>query len=146
MGFLKKQSAGFFITGLSAIVMIVGIVFYFINCNTKYFSNLGINMLVVICGIVAILGQVIYLFLCEKEMESIATVLFPIASSVLMMLAAVTFIGSRVYGMASIMTFENNASNMADLTNAMIGMALCLIAVILAMLSSFFCVRKDIAS
>ena len=142
MELLKKQSAGFFITILSSIVMLVGIILYFINCNTNYFSNLGVNMVVVVCGVVGTLGQIVYVVLNEKDKISIATELLPVINSVLLMFATVTFIGSRVYGFASIITFENNAANMADLTNAITGMVVCLAAVILAIISSFFNVKK----
>lgn len=142
MELLKKQSVGFFITILSGIVMLAGIILYFINCNTNYFSNLGINMAVVVCGVVGIVGQITYVALNEKEEVPVAAEILPIVNSALFMFATVTFIGSRVYGLASIITFENNAANMADLTNAITGMAVCLAAVILAIISSFFNVKK----
>ena len=38
-----KKSAGFPMTILSALLAVVGLVFYFINCNTNYFRADGVN-------------------------------------------------------------------------------------------------------
>jgi len=43
MNFIKKQAAGFYLTLLAMILGTAGVVFYVINCNTEYFSNLGIS-------------------------------------------------------------------------------------------------------
>ena len=43
MNFIKKQAAGFYLMLLALILGTAGIVFYVINCNTAYFSNLGIS-------------------------------------------------------------------------------------------------------
>lgn len=142
MEFIKKQSIGFYTTVLSCIAMIVGIAYYLCNCKTKYFSNLGINKTVVVCGVIAIIGLVAYMILNEMDRSSLISNFLPIVCGVLMMIAVVAFIGSRVYGIASIITFENNAENMADLTNAFTGMIWCVAAVVLQMISSFFNIKK----
>ena len=49
MNFIKKQAAGFYLMLLALILGTAGIVFYVINCNTAYFSNLGISWGVVGC-------------------------------------------------------------------------------------------------
>jgi len=49
MNFIKKQAAGFYLTLLAMILGTAGVVFYVINCNTAYFSNLGISWGVVGC-------------------------------------------------------------------------------------------------
>ena len=54
MSFIKKQSVGFYFAALAVIAAVVATVFYLINCNTAYFSNLGVNAVIVGCLIVAI--------------------------------------------------------------------------------------------
>ena len=39
---MKKQSAGFYLTVVSAVAAIVGLIAYLVNCNTNYFKNLGV--------------------------------------------------------------------------------------------------------
>ncbi len=43
MSFIKKQSVGFYFAALAVIAAVVANVFYLINCNTAYFSNLGVS-------------------------------------------------------------------------------------------------------
>ena len=43
MEFIKKQSAGFYLSLLTIILAFIGIMLYFGNCKTAYFSNLGMN-------------------------------------------------------------------------------------------------------
>lgn len=59
MSFIKKQSVGFYFAALAVIAAVVANVFYLINCNTAYFSNLGVNAVIVGCLIVAILLNII---------------------------------------------------------------------------------------
>ena len=44
MNFLKKQSAGFYLAAITTVFAIAGLVFYYINCNTDYFGNLGVSL------------------------------------------------------------------------------------------------------
>ncbi len=48
--------------------------------------------------------------------------IIPVACGVLTAYALIAFVGSRIAAIGSIMTFENNAQNMADLKGAIIGM------------------------
>lgn len=67
----------------------------------------------------------------------------PVVSGVLLVTGLALFIQSRVNGIAAIMTFTNNAQNMADLSSAIVGMVALAIAMLLNMVSAFFAVRKD---
>ncbi len=69
--------------------------------------------------------------------------ILPVAFSALMMVATITFLSVRVAGIASIMTFESNASNQADMTGAIVGIALCLVATVFSMAASFFDITKE---
>ena len=69
--------------------------------------------------------------------------LIPVVSGVLLMVAFMLFISARVAGIASIMSFERNASTMSDMMSAVAGIVLCFLAVIFNIVGSFFKVVKD---
>lgn len=143
MGFIKKQAIGFYLTVSTVILAIAGIIFYLINCNTSYFVNFGIKGSIVACIIVAIILEVSFIVSASVKSEKNYFDILPVASCVLLMAALVMFISSRVNSIASIMTFENNAQTMSDLSSAIIGMVLCLVAVIVSIISSFFNIVKE---
>ena len=128
MNFIKKQAAGFYLMLLALILGTAGIVFYVINCNTAYFSNLGISW-----GVVGLFvaGQ-------EKSPEMPVLDILPILAGVLLMAGFVFFVRLRVNSIATILSFERNAQTMADLSSAIIGMGCTLAAVIMTIISSFF--------
>lgn len=132
-----KKSAGFFMTVLSAAAAAVGAVAYFLNCGTNYFVNLGLNPVVMGCAVAAILCQAAYLVVTQKGQAMWSDIL-AVLPPVLLMVAAITLVSTRVNGIAAIMTFENNAQNMADLTSAIVGIAGCLIASVIGVAAAFF--------
>lgn len=138
---MKKQSVGFYTTACSAILAIVGLVAYLINCGTDYFSNLGVNPAVVACLVIAVAVQAVYLVVTQKG-TPIWTDILPVAASVLLVVATLLFVSVRINGIASIMTFEGNAKTMADLTSAIVGIVGCLAATIVSVAASFFDTTK----
>ncbi|WP_099467652.1 hypothetical protein [Konateibacter massiliensis] len=143
MGFIKKQAAGFYLTVIAVILAAAGIVFYLINCNTAYFVNFGVKGSVIACAVIAIVLEIAFIAASTLAGEKNYFDILPVASAVLLVTALVTFISSRVNSIASIMTFENNAQTMSDLSSAIIGMVLCLLAVIVSVTASFFKVVKE---
>ena len=137
MNFIKKQAAGFYLMLLALILGTAGIVFYVINCNTAYFSNLGISWGVVGC-LVAGVVLVILLWPDRKSPEMPVLDILPILAGVLLMAGFVFFVRLRVNSIATILSFERNAQTMADLSSAIIGMGCTLAAVIMTIISSFF--------
>lgn len=137
-----KKSAGFYMTILSAAAAVVGAAAYFMNCRTSYFVNLGLNPVVMGCAVAAILCQAAYLAVTQKGHALWSDVL-AVLPPVLLMVAAITLVSTRVNGIAAIMTFENNAQNMADLTSAIVGIAGCLIAAVAGMIAAFFDTVKE---
>ena len=131
MNFIKKQAAGFYLMLLALILGTAGIVFYVINCNTAYFSNLGISWAGVVLEILFVAGQ-------EKSPEMPVLDILPILAGVLLMAGFVFFVRLRVNSIATILSFERNAQTMADLSSAIIGMGCTLAAVIMTIISSFF--------
>lgn len=140
----RKTSVGLYVTIISIIAAIVGMIYYMMNCGTAYFGNLGVNPVVAGCIIAAIVIQIVLIAVGMKGQPTWADIL-PVASSVLLMLGTVNFVSARVNGIAAILTFENNAENMADLNSAIIGIAACLIATIISIVASFFDITKETA-
>lgn len=138
---MKKNGIGFYATGLSFAAGIVALVFYFINTNTNYFTNLGVSPAVVGCAAVALAAQLVLLVL-SKQPQPIWLDLVAMAAPVLLMVAFVSLTGTRVNGIAAIMTFENNAQTMSDLSSAIISMAAFLIAWLVGVVSAYFNIRK----
>lgn len=137
-----KKSVGFFMTILSAIAAAVGAVAYIMNSKTDYFINLGVNPVVVGCAIAAIVLQIVYIIVTGKGHQVWSDVL-AVLPPALLMVSTITLAGTRISGIASIMTFENNAQNMADLTSAIVGIAACLIAAVIGIAASFFDTVKE---
>ncbi len=142
MTFIQKQAQGFYFSLLAIVSAIVGIICYFINCNTAYFSNLGINNFEILYIVVAIVLELIFIIGSELKMSSVIIDILPILISICFVLAVVIFISTRIYGMASILTFEKNAQTMSDLSSAVTGIVFSVIALVLSIMSSFFRVIK----
>ena len=138
---MKQNGIGFYTTGLSFVSGVVALVFYMINAKTDYFANLGVSPVVVGCTVVAVVAQLVLLVLSKQE-QPIWMDLAAVAAPVLLMVAFINLTGSRVNGIASIMTFENNAQTMSDLTSAIVSMAALLIACLIGIVSSYFNIRK----
>lgn len=136
-----KKSAGFFMTILSAIAAVVGVVAYIMNTRTNYFINLGVNTVVVACAVAAVVIQVVYLIASGKG-HNLFVDLLAVLPPVLLIVAAITLVSTRINGIAAIMTFENNAQNMADLTSAIVGIAGCVVAALIGVIASFFDAAK----
>lgn len=138
---MKQNGIGFYTTGLSFVAGVIALVFYMINAKTDYFANLGVSPVVVGCTVVAVVAQLVLLVLSKQE-QPIWMDLAAVATPVLLMVAFINLTGSRVNGIASIMTFENNAQTMSDLTSAIVSMAALLIACLIGIVSSYFNIRK----
>ena len=142
MSFIKKQSVGFYFAALAVIAAVAATVFYLINCNTAYFSNLGVNAVIVGCMVVSILRELVYLIGYNKAGASLVVDVLPVVSGALLMVAFAQFITARVNSIATILSFERNAQTMSDLSSAIVGMICCFVAILLNIIGSFFKVVK----
>lgn len=143
MNFMKKQSAGFYLAAATTILAMIGLVFYLINCSTDYFGNLGVSMPLAACLVISCVLELVYIAGYEKTGSKLYLDAMPVIAGALLTVALVLFITSRVAGIASIMTFENNAQTMADMKSAVIGMVFCLLAIVFNIVASFFRVVKE---
>lgn len=143
MGERKKAGAGAVFMAVTLAVTVIALVLYLQNCRTNYFTNMGVNSTVAACLAAAAVFELLMLVLSFIMGAKPYLDILPVLSGVLSAVAAIQFIGSRIAGAASIMTFENNAENMADLNNAIVAMVFCVAAMLCVMVSSFFKVVKD---
>lgn len=139
----KKTGLGAIFTIITIIVSIAALVLYLRNCRTNYFMNMGVNQTVVISLIAVIAAEVLFVGLSLMLGSKPYLDILPVFAGVFSAVAAIQFIGSRIAGAASIMTFENNAENMADLQNAIAAMVVCVVAMVCVIVSSFFKVVKE---
>ena len=139
----KKVGAGLVLSVITALVTVLGLVLYMINCKTNYFINSGVNNAVVACLAVAAILEIVMIVASVKMGAKPVLDIIPVVCCVLTAYALIQFLGSRIAAIGSIMTFENNAQNMADLKGAIIGMIVCAVAMICTIISSFFKVVKD---
>lgn len=142
MNFIKKQSIGFYLNIVVIMVAIIGLIMYLQNCKTAYFSNLGVNHFVVICFLIAIGLEIIFIAGYEVIGRKILFDICPVLTGVFLTIGTLLFISSRVNGIAAIMTFTNNASTMADLKHTVISFVCCVLGMIVTMVASFFKIVK----
>lgn len=139
---MKNKAAGFYTAILTAILAAAGLIFCLINCSTAYFSNLGKDPVVLACAIAAILLEIAEVVIANTQ-KPLPGDLLTVAAPVLLALALILFTASRVNGIASIMTFENNAQTMSDLSSAIIAIALFAVALIAGLVNAFLDVKKN---
>ncbi len=143
MEFMKKQSVGFYLGILTVIISAIAAGLYMGNCNTSYFKSLGVNSTVTLCLVAGLICEAV--FICGNEIKGDLMVLdlFAVASAVFLAVGTVTFVSTRVNGLAAIMTFNNNASTMADFKNTIVAFAFCAAAILLSIVTSFFKVVNE---
>ena len=139
----KKMGAGLVLSVITVLVTVAGLVLYMMNCKTNYFvKTTGTDNTIVACLAVAAILEIVMIIVSVKMGAKPVLDIIPVAC-VLTAYALIAFVGSRIAAIGSIMTFENNAQNMADLKGAIIGMIVCAVALIFTIISSFFKVVKD---
>ena len=138
---MKNKGAGFYLTTITVFAAVAALVCYVWNCRTDYFASYGISKVVIGCMAAGILAEILVLGTGKGEPKIWKDIL-PVAGTVLLMVAAIQFIGLRINEAAFIMTFQKNASNVADLESAIAGIICCLFATVLGMCASFFDMKK----
>ena len=129
-----KKGIGFYFSACALVLSVVATVAYFINCGTAYFSNLGTNPLVIACFIGSAVLALLSIVLNKVPVVGDLAV---ICTPAVLVYGLINFVNDRVGGIAAIFTFENNASNMADLTSCLVAMIVAVVAVIVGVVSAF---------
>ena len=138
---MKRALFGSIMTVITIVAAVVGLINYITNSNTTYFAGLGKDPVVIGCAAVAIAALALWLVLGNPMITW--TDILPVAAPALLIVAALTLVNSRINGIAAIMTFENNAQNMADLQSGLVAIAALVVAAVLAALNAFFDVKKE---
>lgn len=138
---IKNQHVGFYLTLITLIAAVIGLVYSLINAGTDSFAKIGTSGLVIGCIVAAIVALVLYVILGSKE--SIVRDVMPVIAGVALMVAAAQFIVPRVNTIASIMTFTSNDQTMADLQSAIIAEAALVVAALVNMISAFTPVARN---
>ena len=138
---MTKKSAGLVLAILSVLLAAASAAAYLYNCSTPYFATLGVSSAVVGCIAAGIALQILEVALGWKR-QKVWMDVFPVAASALLMAAFIRFIGIRINEIAFIMTFQKTAANLADMKSAVIGIALCLGALLASWAAAFFDITK----
>ena len=138
---MKRAIFGSTMTVITIAAAVAGLVNYITNSNTTYFAGLGKDPVVIGCTAAGIAALVLWLVLGEAR-ASWKDIL-PVAAPACLIVAALTLVNSRINGVAAIMTFENNAQNMADLQSAIVAIAALVASAVLAAFTAFFDVKKE---
>jgi hypothetical protein len=138
---MKRALLGSIMTAITIVAALVGLVNYIMNSNTTYFSGLGKDPIVIGGAVLGIAALALWLVLGEPK-ASWKDIL-PVLAPVCLIVAALNLVNSRINGIAAIMTFENNAQNMADLQSGIIAIAALIAAAVLAVFTAFFDVKKE---
>ena len=138
---MKRALFGSILTVITIVAAVVGLINYITNSNTNYFAGLGKDPVVIGCAVLAIAALALWLVLGNPMITW--TDILPVAAPALLIVAALTLVNSRINGIAAIMTFENNAQNMADLQSGIVAIAALVVAAVLAVLNAFFDVKKE---
>ena len=128
-------------TVITIVAALVGLVNYIMNSNTTYFSGLGKDPIVIGGAVLGIAALALWLVLGEPK--AFWKDILPVLAPVCLIVAALSLVNSRINGIAAIMTFENNAQNMADLQSGIIAIAALIAAAVLAVFTAFFDVKKE---
>ena len=143
MNFLKKQAVGFYLTVLTVVLAVASVVSYLINCGTDYFSKMENHFGLVVCLLIAVVLDIIYIAGVNKKGPEKYFDAVPVVCGVLFMAAFALFLVARVSSIATILSFEKNAQTMSDLTSAIVGMVTCFLAAIFNIAGSFCKVVKN---
>lgn len=138
---MKRAIFGSIASVVTIVAAVVGLANYIMNTNTTYFAGLGKDPVVIGGAVLGIAALVLWFVLGEAKASW--KDIFPVAAPACLIVAALTLVNSRINGVAAIMTFENNAQNMADLQSAIIAIAALVIAAVLAAFTAFFDVKKE---
>lgn len=120
---------------LPLVLMIAALILYFINCNTQFYKSSGIDKTIVGMTLVAMVLELLICLLGKPMVNRLGewiTNIVTILPAVILMYVFMSLLNARIYSIATILTFESNAKNMADLRIAIDAMVCYLLALVLA--------------
>lgn len=146
LNFLKKQGVGFYIGAVVALFALISLILYFVNCNADYYVNDGIDGAVVRLTAAAFVAQVAYLISMQFLKNGLIRRLLFILQIAVIFCITVAFMllfGERLLSITSIMTFDKNDYNLADMATTIRAMIFYVLTALLSVIGAGFAVRKD---
>ncbi len=137
----RKKSVGLYISCLSVILALVGIIAYLVNTGTNYYAKMGVSSTVLLCLILAVAVTLVRIVIGFKGTPLIGDLL-PVCAAVLLTVGLVMLLNVRINNLAAVFTFENSAANMADTTSCIVAIAGCLLSAVVSIISAFFDITK----
>ena len=137
----EKKTAGLYLTVLTAVLALAGMVAYLVNSGTNYYAKMGVSAPVVICLAVAAVICLARLVL-EKKGPSLPGDVLPVCVSVLLAVGLMLLLNVRINNIAAVLTFENSAANMADTTSCFVAIGCCVLSLLVSIVTAFFDMTK----
>lgn len=156
MSFIKKQSAGSFVTLLTLILTIASIIVYFVNIGGEgYFQNAAVVPASIYTIVAAVLLAAVFALAqlnVSAGLEKILTILsdiMRIVTPVCLIAAAMALVSARVEGFAFIY-FSNEevlqevqtAANMASAHGAIANIVILAVTALVGIVAAFFNLKK----
>lgn len=146
MEFLKKQKLGFAAYVIVAIMTIITLSVYISNVSAAYYKDMNNQVvLMMVCALVFIAATIVVPQLGKGKLITILIDIFRVASSVLIIMSGVTFIGMRVesfgYIFGSNLELGNEAAFSAG-SQAITGIILFVVTWIISLVAVFLQVGK----
>jgi F0F1-type ATP synthase assembly protein I len=148
MGFLKKQSIGFYINAVVWILALASLLIYVSNVNKAYYKDM--NTSVVFMMVVALLGMIVAFVLVqvsESTLMKMVSDVLRIAATVLVIESGVKFISMRVESFGYIFGSNLEMGNKAAFTaanEAVVGIIVFVVTWLLALIAAFFRIGKKV--
>lgn len=140
---LKQKKSLVIPTLVSLLLAGVSFVLYFINCGRDYYVNDGIDAVVVVLTIVALISLIVRLlmifFLKNETLLNLSFILNVIFITC-MTISFMWIVNERLLSITSIMTFDKNEYNLADMRTSILALGFYLISALSAMIAS--CLEK----
>ena len=155
MNFFKRLSVGAYLSLVTFVVGLVGLIIYLVNSSTGYYTNY-LEPIVVVLSILALLFACVTVFaslvktdtLTGKIVEVVAQLL-KIAIPAFLAICMMKFIMNRVEGFGFILFCDENikatmqtAENMASVNGAITGIVFYLVAFLASLVGAYFSVAK----
>jgi len=135
--FIKIKKAGLLLV-FAVITALIGMLFYIVTSVTGYLASAAMNPLPVICSLAAI-GILALLIMLPEKLTAIIYDLAVAAATVLLIISFVFYVLSRVTLAADVYFIPVNypQSEAAALHISIVGVAFCLLSVIVMLIAAF---------
>jgi membrane-associated HD superfamily phosphohydrolase len=148
MGFLKKQSVGFYINTVVWILALASLLIYVSNVNKPYYKDM--NTSVVFMMVVALIGMIVAFALVQVSENTVMKIMsdvLRIAATVLVIESGIKFISMRVESFGYIFGSNLEMGNTAAFTaanQAVVGIIVFVVTWLLALIAAFFHIGKKV--